>query len=736
MATKPDAAPLPGEEKDIESIAFSAIEEVEKAKNERVDSVEPSETMAGQAESETIIEKRSLDIPGINSTLAEVKDIEKDLSREDLDPKEREILIDQKKKKLEEVLKKECDFFGVKFEDKQEQIKKAVEAAKDAEWNKGLQEFSRKNGIDYEEFQKRAFVNGKLSKNYDDIIRSNKDLSDKQKRDILDEKKGEVSVGGWRSISLSKEDVAICTRLGWDVNEIKFAAFGFSNKIVIEGEKFSDLASFNRRIAFEREKYIQEEVQKTIEEYKEKAVNEIVEPTILESEVKEISAYINRKQKAEKEIQAQEKIEQAENAWVNLSPQEQIKKISDIRSAWMEAKRIDMAVKKGAKIEISEGVTLDASKEEDINQLERTKTDYSRSVVNMINELTGRDLIAEAKKEIGLTDESGAKLSQEERTQRINKWVTQEVKRAYDEKRASIKIPEGKVIKKRKNKKNEGSVIAAPKPITVSEASTLNPDVLTSSIVDSSVEDTIVFASDSSLATKSVASTEDVLPEVPKPKRLEQQSEEEQKNLEVKLQGLLERIENLKNNLEEDELEEINKFSGEEKATKEMVEQMEKIVAAAEQRASKPVIEASKEPEPEQTPPSQEVIVEPEPEPAVEQKPEEKKEKYFETKGFFELQLEQVKDELTKLRTVKRGLDKNTQADEIEKLNDQIAEFKRKERSLTKISDELNRDKIDMAKRWLESNLSYQERQVRRGKASKDSDEYQSLVELLKEISE
>ena len=81
-------------------------------------------------------------------------------------------------------------------------------------------------------------------------------LNDKQKEMLWDPRKngtGEISLGNpLNALILNKEDVAILTQAGFNVNEMKRGWLGFSSKISFGKTEFVDLQGLNNFIFSEK----------------------------------------------------------------------------------------------------------------------------------------------------------------------------------------------------------------------------------------------------------------------------------------------------------------------------------------------------------------------------------------------------------------------------------------------------------------------------------------------------
>lgn len=398
--TKPDALDL-GNESSLgeEETVVKRGEKTKKGKEELKTESEDKKTPE---------KKEKTPVAVLKDLLGEKKRIEQELSKNFTEAGRQE-----KKRISWEIATQACAVLGKNF-DKE---KLNIESSKEAEWQASLAASGFKNEENYKNRFRAPFTSKELQDEYDSMIKNNGNLSEKQKQDLLNPEDREIKVGGLRGIMVSQRDVAICAHFGFDITQLKFKAFGLSNKLVMPWrggiKTFDDLTELNTFITQKQNIFIDEKrrnIEKETEEKMNARKNEIIdkeiEQVLLDRKIKELTKDIREKQLKEIETERQKKLEEAGG------PEKLIKDISD---KWAEIGKT--AKRKGKK--------QNPELQSKINKL-------SKRVVKDIWVLTGIDLIKKAKSEV--PEES------------FNKYIMSKIMDIYKEQRA-------KLAAEKKNKK-------------------------------------------------------------------------------------------------------------------------------------------------------------------------------------------------------------------------------------------------------------------------------------------
>lgn len=243
---------------------------------------------------------------------------------------------------------------------------------------------------------------------YNELIDQSK-LSAEQKKVLKEE--GEVIVSNWpTTVILSKAEVAVATQMGIDVSHIKRKGFmwypGMSKKIVVEGgpQSFKDSDDFLNQIAASKERrQIDEQVWQKVEAKKreiiEKAATKTGKPLtdeITDQTIDKIMA-ITREQSAAPEVKEQKK-EQPVEAKKELSVQEKLGRLSELRNKWKKIEKIDLAIKEKRRIKTEDGRVLWPGKEEkNKEELDKIRQQLSDEIIDIANKISGRKLREEAR---------------------------------------------------------------------------------------------------------------------------------------------------------------------------------------------------------------------------------------------------------------------------------------------------------------------------------------------------
>lgn len=325
----------------------------------------------------------------LNGFVAQKREIERLLSSKDLDKKEESKLLAERDALTVSIIKQGCQILGI--EQKEEDRHIAEEQEK--EWERATEAFAFGRKGNYEAYQRERFVEKDLPKRYEEQIRGNENLTDKQKDTLLDSEKGEIKIGGLRGIVLSKKDVAVCSYFGWEIDKIKFSGFlGLSDKVLVQGregaKQFDNLEQFNEFIDFLKGKFIDEGVKERTEQKKQEIIEKSIRPIVLEREIKEIADAIREKQDKE-ETERQVKREEVDLARVeeteNVSEEEKPEKIKQAAKAWKKTYEIDKDLRGG-------NLKGEAKK-----QAKKDKNALSKELMTLAQEISGRNFLKDAR---------------------------------------------------------------------------------------------------------------------------------------------------------------------------------------------------------------------------------------------------------------------------------------------------------------------------------------------------
>ena len=284
---KPAATELSEDEKALGFLDVDVKPEKEEKKNEATsDTVIASETKVGESPT-TVLGGLKLEKNKIEGLINHSEGLSKE---------EKKKLLENKKEITKKIIRQQCKVLGINFEDVSKEIN-------DEEQRQLKIAFNASYGTDKvgtQEAQETLMLvkNPKLLDNrYDAILNSNPSfLNDKQKEMLCDPRKngtGEISLGNpLNALILNKEDVAILTQAGFNVNEMKRGWLGFSSKISFGKTEFVDLQGLNNFIFSEKKKYIIEEAKKRLELRKQKTIDENIEQNVLDIEVAKLSKEI------------------------------------------------------------------------------------------------------------------------------------------------------------------------------------------------------------------------------------------------------------------------------------------------------------------------------------------------------------------------------------------------------------------------------------------------------------
>lgn len=284
-----------------------------------------------------------------------------------------------------------------------------VENEMQERWEGALKTAGYPNEQAYKEYHQRAFIARELQSNYDDLINKAPWLLKGEKEALLNPKidpnHREIRVGGWRSIEVSRDDVAICAHLGMNITNLKFDLFGLSNRLDLDGTTFKDLEEFNGFIAKAKENYIREQAQKRFEQKKEEIMSSSkVEQEVLNKNIGEIqnSVYVSQVKKNEERAELREKknrerLEEARN--IPEKSKEDTKK--EMLKKWDIVKEISSALKKKEFYASEDGNILDGSDKNDAEELKKLKEGLSDELIDEAEKVSGVDLRREAMKKTG-----------------------------------------------------------------------------------------------------------------------------------------------------------------------------------------------------------------------------------------------------------------------------------------------------------------------------------------------
>lgn len=385
-------------------------------------------------------------ITALNELTAQKKDIEAKLSADGLSEKEKADLQNQRKNVMEKMIKQGCEVLGRTEDDENKRRKESQEK----EWSEGMKASGFKTEENYVARQRQVFIIKELEGKYDELITKNGSLPDGWKKALLDQTKGEISVGGiWGTflsgVTIGKEDVAMAAKMGIDVHQIKRDGF-LSKRIKLDKQTFENVDEFNKFIAQKREEFINEEVQKKISQRKNELLgSDQIKQVIMQREINEIKSAILEKQKAETESREQKKAAEAKaktEAAEKITPEELEKSLKDLKKKWNEAvlrdtkiKEIEAALKKGDKtgeykIKGAKGLTPEQAKakmEAFKKELEDKNQKRSDEMVGIAERLTGEELMKKAYGESGYKPNSDPEKNDKRKQQYFRGLLTDKV---------------------------------------------------------------------------------------------------------------------------------------------------------------------------------------------------------------------------------------------------------------------------------------------------------------------
>lgn len=364
------------------------------------------ETVAGLAEDTEKKDRKEIFYNFVDEKLK----IESNLSKKNLSEEEKNNFLALKRAVSDSIIKQGCGILGIE----QEEVEKRIAEKQEKEWERAVEEFKLKNKVDYGEYQRRQFVKKDLQKKYEEQIKKNNtNFSDEQKSALLDPNKGEVRVGGWRGIILGKEDVAVCSYFGWEVDKIKFDTFlGLPGKVTIPGregmKQFENLEQFNDFVAFCKERFINEGAAERMAQKKQEIINGPIKQFILDREVQKM--YLSVREKDEEGKEAGK--EAAEKAGKG-SEAEKKEKVKQAAILWEKTYEIDRALRRKRKSfdsfkykKISKGGEEKIFEGENAKkQAKKDKNKMSKELVRLANEILGekKAIMKRAKNKFGET---------------------------------------------------------------------------------------------------------------------------------------------------------------------------------------------------------------------------------------------------------------------------------------------------------------------------------------------
>lgn len=207
------------------------------------------------------------------------------------------------------------------------------------------------------------------------------------------------------------------------------------------------MARFNARLAAEKERYLQEETQKRIQQNKDRIIAGSIEQVVMETKINELKNAILEKQELQAEQRKQQKAEAKISEAEKMPVEERKELLNSLKNDWIKAsnrhrkiKEIEQVLEKGIyKCKTSDGKILEG--EEAKNEMEKFKEQLferngflSDRIINNIDRLTGRNLRKEAIEKTGYNPEDPATaILQNE----FRRWLTKEVQKIY---RDQVKI--------------------------------------------------------------------------------------------------------------------------------------------------------------------------------------------------------------------------------------------------------------------------------------------------------
>lgn len=317
------------------------------------------------------------------------KEIIEELS-ENLAEGDRRKLEDEMKDVSWSMIRQGCKINGKNFEAAEKEVKDEIEK----EWDIKIKEQfpaqteseSFKKHQEWEEF---ALANDgtELSSLYDELIKES-ELSDKQKNALLGQKTGEIQVG---RMIFEKVDVAMLIKMKLDVDNARHGFFGLSSKIIIDGKEFNDLFHFNKWIAEEKRKFIEEKAKVRAEERKQAAIKQSIEQNSLDSEIKKIYESFSKFSEESKNL--------IEGLGGKLdTPEQRLEALWKLQQKEDEYRKLAAEIDKGSK---------------PISELEAKRGEHKKlaaAMLELVNVISGRDIRAEAEEKF--KNEEGPKREQ------------------------------------------------------------------------------------------------------------------------------------------------------------------------------------------------------------------------------------------------------------------------------------------------------------------------------------
>jgi len=352
------------------------------------------------------------------------KEVEEQLSKTE-DKKEKERLLEEKRKISDEIIEKASGLLG-------RDLAKEIEEEKEEQWKKSIAASGYKSMDGYKEWHK---------KNYCIEVVKNSSLSEEQKEDLLSD--GFMVVSNWpKTIELTVEDVAVALKKGLDISQIKGKGrIPFvSKKIVADGRLFDSINDFNKFLAKESEALIDPEVQEKMEQRKKEIIEKGASDAIVDDKIKKAMDLLFKKENSPAKAEQKNIPEKQTTETEPLSVTERLALLSDLRSSWKSAEKIDQALKTGKDLKINDKETLDLKMKLDV--IEEMRGVKSDDIIDIAEKLTGRNLKKEAIIATGYGLDKKPKKQKE-----YQRWLTDEVKKIFETNVAQIEKETGKKVR-------------------------------------------------------------------------------------------------------------------------------------------------------------------------------------------------------------------------------------------------------------------------------------------------
>lgn len=405
--------------------------------------------------------------------------IDSDLGEKSLTKNEREVLLIKKEITSRVIIQEGCKILGRDNAQERDEWKRREEE----QWQKSLEWWLQnipQNGSQTLHERHVAYERAKLASNkkamdarYDGIIKDSF-LPKPWQENLL--KGGEITIGKGRTISLGKEDAAVCLAAKLDLGKVKRSIWGhlrLSDKFEIGGMKFADLKGFNDYIAQKKDEYLNKAAEERAEQRKQLTIEGSIRQTVLDQRIIEVNNQIVENLKVKQEqnkIQKNKEKEEAKRSEAEaLSPEDRFKKLNEMDAYYRKVKgtyKSLEAVRLGKRVKSGENTYfgLESSGKKLITLLH----EYSDDVIRIAEELTGENIKRDAMISAGIDPEIGPQTKEEKAI--FREKLTENVKAIFKEQAELVEKTTGKKII-RKSKKS----LAMP---AKEEADIISPDDL------------------------------------------------------------------------------------------------------------------------------------------------------------------------------------------------------------------------------------------------------------------